>query len=84
MDRSDTEIVLVEGKIELEVDLLVDSVDITVNDFKQAGGRMVKPPFDIPVGRCAVIEDPWGNRLVILDLSKGLLKTDSDRNVLQP
>ena len=28
------------------------------------------------MGKCVVVEDPWGNRLVLLDSSKGLLKTD--------
>jgi hypothetical protein len=27
--------------------------------------------------------DPFGNRFVILDLSKGLLKTDANRNVIE-
>ncbi|HZY94070.1 MAG TPA: VOC family protein [Candidatus Bathyarchaeia archaeon] len=84
MNGSDTEIVLVEGRIKSEANLLVESVDIAVHDFLEAGGSIVKPAFDIPIERCAVIEDPWGNQLVILDLSKGLLKTDSDRSVLQP
>jgi len=83
MDGSDTEIVLVEGKNEPEVDLLVESVDIAVHNFKEAGGSIIEPPFDIPVGRCAVVQDPWGNNLVILDLSKGLLRTDEEGNVLE-
>jgi len=29
-----------------------------------------------------VLEDPWGNPLVLLDASKGLLKTDADGNVI--
>jgi hypothetical protein len=28
-----------------------------------------------------VVEDPWGNSLVLLDTSKGLLKTDANGNV---
>jgi len=69
---------LLKVKNELEVDLLVESVDIAAHDFKEAGGSIIEPPFDIPVGRCAVVQDPWGNNLVILDLSKGLLRTDED------
>ncbi len=38
MNGSDTEIVLVEGNIDPEVDLLVDSVDIAVRNFLEAGG----------------------------------------------
>jgi hypothetical protein len=29
-------------------------------------------PFDITIGKCAVIQDPFGTRLCILDLTKGL------------
>jgi hypothetical protein len=29
-----------------------------------------------------VVKDPFGNVLVLLDASKGLLKTDSEGNVL--
>ena len=35
-------------------------------------------PFDIPIGRCAVVADPWGSRLVLLDTSKGRLVTGED------
>jgi predicted enzyme related to lactoylglutathione lyase len=63
------------------VDFLVESADRAVQFIEQAGGRVIVPPFDIQIGRCAVVEDPWGNPLVVLDTSKGLLKTDSDGNV---
>jgi hypothetical protein len=33
-------------------------------------------PFDIPVGRVVVVVDPFGNTLVLLDLSKGRYVTD--------
>jgi hypothetical protein len=38
-------------------------------------------PFDIPVGRAAVVADPFGNVLVMLDLSKGRYLTDSTGQV---
>ena len=38
-------------------------------------------PFDIPVGRLAVVADPFGNTLVLLDLSKGRYVTDATGNV---
>jgi hypothetical protein len=28
------------------------------------------------------VRDPWGNRLVVLDMSKGRLATDEDGNVV--
>ena len=84
MDDSDTEIVLMAEKgVRMEVDLLVDSVDKAVRDFENAGGQIVQEPFNIQIGRCAVVKDPWGNVLVILDTSKGLLKVDAEGNVLE-
>ena len=43
---------------------------------ESAGGRVLAGPFDIPVGRAAAVEDPFGNVLVILDMSKGRYVTD--------
>ena len=84
MEESDSEIVLVTGSEHMEVDLLVSSVDTAVLDLEKVGGKVIEPPFDIPIGRCAVIEDPWKNELVIVDTSKGLLKTDAKGNVIEP
>ena len=67
---------------EPETDLLVDSADEAVARFVEAGGRVVAGPFDIQVGRCAVVADPWGNILILLDLSKGRLVTDGSGNVV--
>ena len=38
-------------------------------------------PSDIPVGRVAVVADPFGSILVLLDLSRGRYVTDSTGNV---
>jgi lactoylglutathione lyase len=82
MPESDAEIVVQTERPEPEVDLLVESADEAVARFVGAGGRVVVEPFEIAIGRCVVVEDPWGNRLVLLDLSKGSLVTDSAGNVL--
>jgi predicted enzyme related to lactoylglutathione lyase len=79
---SDAEIVLQIERPELEVNLLVGSADAASTVVVTAGGRIVVAPFDIQIGRCAVVEDPWGNRLVLLDMSKGALVTDEQGNVL--
>jgi hypothetical protein len=42
---------------------------------------VVAAPVDIPVGRAAVVADPFGNELVLLDLSKGRYVTDDAGNV---
>lgn len=60
-----------------ETDILVDDVDEAFASFLSAGGEALQPPFDIAIGRCARIRDPFGNELVILDQSKGRLVTDS-------
>jgi lactoylglutathione lyase len=82
MPDSDAEIVIQTSRKEQETDLLVDSVDLSVKYLMDAGFNIVVPPFDIQVGRCAVIEDPWENRMVLLDLSKGKLATDSTGRVI--
>ena len=58
-----------------ETDILVDDVDEAFASFLSAGGEALQPPFDIAIGRCARIRDPFGNELVILDQSKGRLVT---------
>jgi predicted enzyme related to lactoylglutathione lyase len=82
LPESDAELVLQTEEQRQEVDLLVDSADEAATWVKQAGGKVVVPPFDIQIGRCVVLEDPWGNPLVLLDMSKGPLKTDADGNVM--
>jgi predicted enzyme related to lactoylglutathione lyase len=77
---SDTEIVLTTRQA-YEPDWLVASADHAAAAIRAAGGRVVVEPFDIPVGRVAVVADPFGNTLVLLDLSKGHYVTDGTGNV---
>lgn len=79
---SDAELVLQTEHPDQETDLLVESVDDAVERFVSAGGRVIAGPFDIQIGRCAVVADPFGNTLVMLDLSKGLLRTDEEGRVI--
>ena len=79
---TDAEIVLQTERRGIEVDLLVESADAAVVRFEQAGGKIIVPPFDIQIGRCAVVEDLWGNQFVVLDTTKGMLKTDEQKNVI--
>ena len=81
--ESDSELVLVEEAGPQETDLLVDSADDACRAFEEAGGRILRPPFEIAIGRCAAVEDPWGNSLVLLDMTKGPLKTDEAGNVIE-
>ncbi len=82
MPDSDTEIVLQVERPEGGVDVLVDSADEAAERIVGAGGRLVTGPFDIPIGRCAVVEDPWGNRLVLLDARNGTFVTDADGRIV--
>jgi predicted enzyme related to lactoylglutathione lyase len=66
----DTELVLTTRQ-RYEPDWLVASADDAAAEVLAAGGRLLAPPADIPVGRVAVVADPFGNPLVLVDLSKG-------------
>jgi predicted enzyme related to lactoylglutathione lyase len=77
---SDTEIVLATG-LDYAPSWLVTSADEAAEQITSQGGRLITAPFDIPVGRCAVVEDPFGNALVVLDLSKGRYDTDDRGSV---
>jgi len=77
---SDTEIVLTTEH-GYEPNWLVESVDDAVRAVEEAGGSVLAAPFDIPVGRVAVVADPFGNVLALIDLSKGRYATDDEGNV---
>ena len=78
---SDTELVL-STNLDAAVNWLVASVTDAINTIVAAGGTVVAEPADIPVGRVAVVTDPFGNRLVLLDLSKGRYVTKSGGQVI--
>ena len=82
MPDTDAEIVLQTEREGIEVDLLVTSAAAAAAAIVEAGGRVVEQPFDIQVGRCVVVEDPWSNRLVLLDMTKGRLVTDAGGNII--
>ena len=82
LPESDAELVIQTEDQRQEMDFLVDSADKAAKLVEQAGGKVIVPPFDIQIGRCVVLEDPWGNPLVLLDTSKGLLKTDAAGKVI--
>jgi len=80
LPESDTEIVLTTEH-GYEPNWLVDSADDAAESVVNAGGRLLAAPFDIPVGRVAVVADPFDNVLVLIDLSKGRYATDNEGNV---
>ena len=78
MPGSEAEIVIQNEREYREIDLSVESADAAARRIEDAGGKIIVPPFDIQIGRAVVVEDPWGNRMVLLDSSKGHLVTDAD------
>jgi predicted enzyme related to lactoylglutathione lyase len=80
LPHGDTELVLTTEQ-GYEPNWLVDSVDAAVETFRSSGGAVVAEPFDIPVGRGAVVRDPFGNVLVLVDLSRGVYSTDEHGQV---
>ena len=73
--ESDAEIVLHNDPdipSSVEVNYLVDDVVVAAAHYEAQGCSILVAPFDITIGKCAVIRDPFGTRLCILDLTKGL------------
>lgn len=77
---SDTEIVL-STDLDPEPNWLVHSTDSAASAIVDAGGSVISEPRDFPVGRVAVARDPFGNRLVLVDLSAGRYRTSESGNV---
>lgn len=82
LPESSAELVLHTDDRPMETDLAVDSVPEAVERFTAAGGKVLAGPFQIQIGLCAVVADPWNNVLVLLDTSKGLLKVNATQRVI--
>jgi len=81
LPESPTELVL-STNLEYAVNWLVTSVPEAVEIILETGGKVVLEPTQIPVGQLAVVNDPFGNALVLLDLSAGRYVTDAEGRVL--
>jgi len=77
-----TEVVIQTENKRQEIDIKVDSVIDAVKIIESAGGQIVYGPFEIKIGKCAVIRDPWDNEYVILDSTKGTFITDGDGKII--
>lgn len=82
MSEGKTEIVIQNERQEQNVDIKVESVVKAVKEIEKAGGQIIYGPFDIPIGKCAVVKDPWHNKYVILDTTKGTYITDNEGNII--
>lgn len=74
MPETDAEIVLhnnpdIPNKV--EVHYLVDDVVAAVKSYGEKGCRVLVAPFEVLIGKCAVIEDPFGTAICLLDLTSG-------------
>ena len=83
MNDDKTEIVIQNEDKKEETDIMVDKVEDAIKIIKRAGGKVICGPFDIKIGKCAVIKDPWNNRMVILDSTKGTFITDKNGNIIE-
>ena len=72
LPETDAEIVLhtMDLPAEFGVHYLVDDVPDAVASYVRSGCSVRVAPFDT-IGKCAVVEDPFGNAVCVLDLSKG-------------
>jgi lactoylglutathione lyase len=74
LPETDAEIVLHNNAAiphKVEVHYLVDDVVAAVKTYVEKGCRVLVPPFDVLIGKCAVIEDPFATTICILDLTSG-------------
>lgn len=82
MENDIAEIVLQTDRKKMNVDFKVESVTDSIDKIVKAGGKIIYGPFEIPIGKCAVIQDMWENEYVILDMTKGRYVTDDQGNVI--
>ncbi len=74
MPETDAEIVLHNSAAipnKVEVHYLVDEVVAAVKNYAEKGCRVLEPPFDVLIGKCAVIQDPFGTQICLLDMTSG-------------
>jgi predicted enzyme related to lactoylglutathione lyase len=69
--------VVLSTRQQMEPNWLVESIDAAVHDLVQAGASVAAPPTTIPVGKVAVVTDPFGNPLVLVELT-GRYETATD------
>lgn len=53
-----------------QVYFAVEDTDATVETAKQGGGGLMLEPFDTPVGRIAILHDPFGASFAVIALSE--------------
>jgi catechol 2,3-dioxygenase-like lactoylglutathione lyase family enzyme len=61
--------VVLATRQQMEANWLVESMDTAIHDLLASGARVASEPSTIPVGRVAVVIDPFGNPLVLVELT---------------
>ena len=69
---NDTELVLHcdESLPDPNVSYQVDNVLEFVEQYKSQGNKVLVEPFDIRCGKCAILQDPEGHSVEIMDITK--------------
>ena len=70
--------VVLSTRQQMEPNWLVESIDTAMHDLVEAGASVAAEPATIPVGRVAVVIDPFGNPLVLVELT-GRYETATER-----
>ncbi|WP_371803877.1 VOC family protein [Candidatus Lokiarchaeum ossiferum] len=86
LQNDESEIVLYTEDTDLtgiELDFKVDDVEKFVEYFTNIGGTILSGPFDIDIGKCAVLQDPWHHQYVVLDSQKGLYQVNDNKEVIK-
>lgn len=81
LPEGEAELVLAVG-IDPAANWLVGSVEEAVARVVAAGGTVISAAVSIPVGRVAMVADPFGNSLVLVDLTAGRYVTDGEGRVV--
>lgn len=73
MPETDAEVVLhtMDLPPAKSVHYLVDDVLAEVAAARQAGCSVETEPFEVAIGMCAVLRDPFGNSVCLIDMTKG-------------
>src|SRR6266849_3407652 len=74
MPESEAEIVLHNDPgipRDCNVHYLVDDVSKAVANLAAEGCRVIVAPFEVRIGKCAVLADPFENSLNLIDMTKG-------------
>lgn len=79
---SDDELVLRTDNRPFETCILVADVEAAIQSITEKGGTLMFGPIEIRIGKYALLHDPWGNPLPILDFTNGKLATDEAGNVI--